>query len=278
MKIERIYKVYFSPTGNTKNVVGTIADSAAALFGAPAEIIDFTLPSARTKTYSFTPTDLVVFGTPVYAGRVPNKILPFVQEGFSGCGAMALPVVTFGNRSFDDGLMELRNELTVCGFHCIAAGAFPSAHVFSSKIAADRPDDSDLALMNRLGQAAAGKIALLSECTAAGLPPVEVRGNDPVGPYYRPLGIDGQPAVFLKAKPKTDLSKCTKCGLCSTLCPMGSIDAADTSNITGICIKCQACVKSCPVGAKYFDDPAFLSHVAMLEKNYQRRAEAEIFI
>ena len=65
-----------------------------------------------------------------------------------------------------------------------------------------------------------------------------------VNTVRRGIGMDGQPAVFLKAKPKTDLSKCTKCGLCSTLCPMGSIDAADTSNITGICIKCQACVKS----------------------------------
>ena len=48
--------------------------------------------------------------------------------------------------------------------------------------------------------------------------------------------------------------------------------------VTGICIKCQACIKKCPTHAKYFDDPAFLSHVAMLEQNYTRRAETEVFV
>ena len=106
----------------------------------------------------------------------------------------------------------------------------------------------------------------------------EVRGDDPVTAYYTPLGTDGKPAVFLKAKPKTDPEKCTKCGICATVCPMGSIpkDAPDTC--TGICIKCHACIKACPAGAKYFDDEAFLSHVEMLKQNYQRRAEAEWFI
>ena len=59
---------------------------------------------------------------------------------------------------------------------------------------------------------------------------------------------------------------------------MGSISAEDPAQVTGICIKCQACIKKCPVQAKYFDDPAFLSHVAMLEQNYTRRAEAELFV
>ena len=29
--------------------------------------------------------------------------------------------------------------------------------------------------------------------------------------------------------------------------------------------------------SQYFDDPRFLSHKAMLEKNYQRTAESEVF-
>lgn len=31
---------------------------------------------------------------------------------------------------------------------------------------------------------------------------VEVKGTEPIPPYYQPLGSDGKPAVFLKAKPK----------------------------------------------------------------------------
>lgn len=44
-----------------------------------------------------------------------------------------------------------------------------------------------------------------------------------------------------------------------------------------MCIKCHSCVRNCPMGAKYFDDPAFLSHRAMLERDYTRRAEDKIF-
>lgn len=59
---------------------------------------------------------------------------------------------------------------------------------------------------------------------------------------------------------------------------MGSIDLDQPSVVTGICIKCQRCVRNCPKGAKYFDDPAFLSHVKMLETTYNGRADNKIFI
>ena len=101
---------------------------------------------------------------------------------------------------------------------------------------------------------------------------------DADAPYYRPLGLDGEPKNFLKAKPQTDRSKCTGCGVCAALCPMGSISREDPAEVTGVCIKCHACVRNCPTGAKYFDDEAFLSHKAMLERDYTRRADAKIFL
>ena len=93
-----------------------------------------------------------------------------------------------------------------------------------------------------------------------------------------PKGVDGQPVKFLKAKPKTDLSKCTNCGACARLCPMGAIDPKDVSSVPGTCIKCQRCVRKCTKGAKYFDDEAFLSHVKMLEQNFAEPRENETFL
>ena len=91
-------------------------------------------------------------------------------------------------------------------------------------------------------------------------------------------GTDGAPAKFLKAKPVTDLERCDSCGPCITLCPMGALDAQDVTQVPGTCIKCHACVRGCPSGAKFFDDPAFLSHRAMLEEHFTRPAQPEFYL
>ena len=273
MKITKVTAVYYSAVGSTKAVTEKIAGLIAEKLGVPTDSYDYTLPDSRTKTQNYGPSDLVVFGTSVYAGRVPNKLLPAVQNCFKADGALAVPVVTFGNRNFDNGLIELRNELENNGFHTVAGAGIACRHVFSEKLAPGRPDEADWAAIEKFAVSAAEKVNL-TEIPA----PVSVKGDDPVGPYYTPLGTDGKPAVFLKAKPLTKAELCDSCGICVKACPMGSIDAADPSLVSGICIKCQACVKKCPTGAKYFDDPAFLSHVAMLEQNYTRRAEPEFFL
>lgn len=106
--------------------------------------------------------------------------------------------------------------------------------------------------------------------------PVSVRGETPIRPYYTPRDRHGNPINILKVKPKTDPDKCGGCGLCAELCPMGSIDPVDVSQVRGICIKCCACVKKCPSGAKYFDDPGYLFHQHELEDVYTRRAENRV--
>ena len=93
MKIKKVSAVYFSPAGSTKNVAERIASAIAAALGVPFAAVDFTLPEARKEKYRFTSEELVVFGTPTYAGRIPNKALPFVQELFAGEGTPAVAVV-----------------------------------------------------------------------------------------------------------------------------------------------------------------------------------------
>ena len=100
--IKNICATYFSPTGKTAAVATHIAESVGEALSLPVTHDPFTVPGERTHTRSFSPEDLVVFATPTYAGRVPNKALPFVQDLFQGNGASAIAVVTFGNRSYDN--------------------------------------------------------------------------------------------------------------------------------------------------------------------------------
>ncbi len=277
MKIKTVHAVYFSGTGTTEKVATTLAKDLAERLGAGYDAYCFNLPEARKESLSFGPEDLVVVGTPVYAGRVPNLLLPYVRDMIHGEGTLAVPVVLYGNRNYDDGLMELRNVLRDNGFCPVAAGAFVGEHSFSRILGAGRPDGEDMALLAKLGEKTADKVKNLTEAPGEA---VQVNGCDPIRPYYTPRDRHGEPIKdFLKAKPVTDPDKCVKCGLCARLCPMGSIDPADVSNVVGKCIKCCACVKKCPTGAKYFDHEGYLYHQHELEDQYAgRRAPSEIFV
>ncbi|MBE7008508.1 MAG: ferredoxin family protein [Ruminococcaceae bacterium] len=271
MNIHKVYALYFSPAGTTRRMVTTLANALAESFGVSLETVDITLPAAREGMQAFADGDLVVCGSPTYAGKLPNKLLPYWKERVKGNGALAVALVTFGNRAFDNSLAELCACLADDGFHTVGAGAFACRHVFSETLAEGRPDADDFAELAKLGAAVATRVAKANELPA----PPAVPG-DAAAPYYTPLGMDGAPKNFLKAKPKTS-DACVQCGVCAALCPMGSIDPNDVSNVTGVCIKCHACVRECPMGAKFFDDEAFLSHKAMLEHNYERRAKDEWF-
>lgn len=145
MKINTVWAAYFSATDTTKTVVTQIAKELARHTGRPLETFDFTLPQTRKTPKAFGPGDLVVFGTPVYAGRVPNLLIKYVAS-VQGNGALAVPVVCYGNRHYDDALMELRNTLRDGGFHPVAGAAFSCQHAFSPSQNAGRPDISDLTI------------------------------------------------------------------------------------------------------------------------------------
>ena len=282
--MKRIRGMYFSGTKTTEKVVETIANRLYKTMDASdpgnweREVsIDFTPPEARERTYAFREDDVVVFGVPVIAGRVPNVLLGFLDT-LDGGGAAAIPVVLYGNRDFDDALIELRNILESKGFHTFAAGAFIGEHSFSRTLAKGRPDAADLMIAEELADRAAGKLLADPEGKSFCKSAIKVDGQEPLRPYYKPRDRQGNHINILKVKPKLDADKCTGCGICVSVCPMGSIKPESPGVVDGICIKCCGCEKLCPEGALYFDDPGYLYHKQELELGYAERKEPKIFI
>ena len=183
MEIKTVWAVWFSATGTTKKAVSRASSLIAQDLNVPCREFSYNLPAAREDDLSFGPGDLVVFGVPVYAGRVPNLLLPYIRDKVKGNGALAVPVVLYGNRNFDDGLMELRNVLRDNGFHPIAAGAFVGEHAFSKILGAGRPDEEDMALVEELAHKAAAKVKAMTE------PPAQaVEVLQALGPTYVKIG------------------------------------------------------------------------------------------
>lgn len=270
MESKRIWAIYFSPTHTTRQVVETVAATLAEKLGAETARWDFTLPQGREDGPAFRPGDVAVVGVPTYAGLIPAVTEPWLGR-LAGEGVPAVPVVTYGNRDFDDSLIQLRDLLADRGFLPFAAGAFVGEHSFSRILAAGRPDGEDLALVRQLGELAAGRLKA-GEPTMA-----EVAGTPrPYRGRYQPRDRQGNPVNFMDARPLTG-EGCDRCGLCARVCPTGAIDPADFSVSRGPCLKCGACVKMCPRGARYFDHGAFLEHTAQLEEEYARRGLVELF-
>lgn len=270
--MKSICAMYFSATGTTQKVCEAVADRIAALYGVQKQTYDFTNIKMRNGSPDFDKDDLVIFGVPTYAGRVPNALLKYLAT-LNGNDAAAVPVVLFGNRNYDDSLIELRNILSAQGYRPFAAAAFIGEHSFSRILAAGRPDENDIQQAREFAEKVyekykAGDIDSL----------IEVRGEDPIRPYYQPRDRKGVFINILKVKPKINAELCNNCGLCAEVCPMGSISKEDVFTYTGICIKCGACEKKCPTGARYYDDAGYIYHRTELEEGYPDPKQNEIFL
>lgn len=270
---KKINAAYFSATGTTKKVVSSIAKKIAENLKDIRLVnnIDFTLPDIRERSLSFTDKDVVVFGVPVYAGRVPNVLLKYLQS-IKGNGALAIAVVVYGNRNYDDALIELKDILELDGFKVVAGGAFIGEHSFSKTLGKGRPDEKDMATIIDFVDEIFKKITSENEIQT-----ITVKGTKPYRKYYMPENKEGIPVDIRKVAPKTN-SNCNNCKICVSVCPMGSIDSNNVSKVKGVCIKCGACIKKCPINAKYYDDENYLRHKNELEVDCEDRREPELFI
>ena len=160
MTIQKVTAVYFSPTRGTAHYAEAIA---AAL--APAhDTVNLTVPFVRRTPHVFGPEDLVIIGAPVYAGRLPA--VKGLWDSLEGHDTPAIFLVSYGNRAYDDALLELQDLCEAKGFRGVAASAWIAPHTFSAKIGAGRPDEADRAKIRAFAEKVrdfrAGRPSLLS--------------------------------------------------------------------------------------------------------------------
>lgn len=178
MQFKTVWAVYYSGCGSTRRLLRGMAEAAGEALMLPVRELDYSRPEAREKSYCFTETDLVFWGSPTYAGRLPNVLLPFLRGNFTGGGAAAVAVVLYGNRSYDDALKELCEVLTGNGFLAAAGAAVTAEHAFAPVLAHGRPNAED--------RAAAAEFARKTALTLRGREhpiPVTVPGREPIGAY-----------------------------------------------------------------------------------------------
>ena len=265
--IDKVLAIYLSPTGTTRKATRAIAEG----MNIPVEDCDLTLPGDRRSfSHSFNNNEVAIVGLPVYAGRIPRNIDDFFS-GLEGNGAPSVAVVVYGNRDYNDALIELKMMLEERGFSVKAGAAFIGEHTFSNNIATGRPDEDDLAIAAGFGRNA---LALMNE-GITGVP--ELKGDYPfTWKGYDPANPGGHPTFFNIATNEN----CTDCYICVENCPWEAIDADDPRNIDSEkCMRCLRCLKNCPQEAKYIADDNFPAFLSEFEARLNaKRCEPELFL
>ena len=126
----KITTVYFSATYTTHRIVGHLAKRLSE------EVTECDITNqAPAKEVFISKDEVLVVGIPVYAGRVPEMAVERIRQ-FKGEGTPAIAVAVYGNRDYDDALLELSDLLSENGFQVISAGAFIAQHSIFPKVGA----------------------------------------------------------------------------------------------------------------------------------------------
>lgn len=241
MKILRVATVWFSPMYHTRELALCLADSLASNLGrTPLESLDLTIRPCGNKV--FDETDLLVFAAPTFAGRIPALFLERIS-GFTGNGAPAVVLVSYGNRAYDNALRELKDGVQNLGFRIVGASACIARHTIADIYAQGRPNAGDLREIEEYGK----RLAALVE--KGDWLPVKVPGDFP-----------NQPAKVM-VLPQSVNENCVKCGICWQNCPAQAIKVNQPAEVDrSLCICCMRCVNVCPERAR-IADPGFITAI-----------------
>lgn len=260
MKINDIHLVYFSAAFTVRKTVCELA----SCFGVKTTAHDITC-SAPAEDIILNDKDLLIIGMPVYAGRIPASAANAINR-FKGTGTPAIAICVYGNRDYDDALIELKDVIEANGFKTMAAAAFVAQHSIFPEVGAGRPDEKDLGKIRSFALSCKEKLA--SAERTGSFPELNVKGSRP---YRNPGNVPLHPSAGRKS--------CTLCGACARLCPAKAIPG-DKPYLTDSsrCISCGRCIAVCPQKCRSYRGLLYRIAGKKFIKANSARKEPEMFL
>ncbi len=137
----KISQIIFSPTGGTQRVV----DSLISEWNYDVtDKIDLSDPKTDFRVFNLQEYDIAVIAVPSFAGRVPSVAAERLAK-LRGSQIPCVLVCVYGNRAYEDTLIELNDLAEQSDFKVIAAISAVAEHSIMHQYAAGRPDKQDKA-------------------------------------------------------------------------------------------------------------------------------------
>lgn len=249
-----IVQVVFSPTGGTQKV----ADLITGEWKEPVKKIDLSDAEADFSAASLEADDLALIAVPSFGGRVPEVAVQRLEQ-IRGNRARCAVVCVYGNRAYEDTLLELSDTAEKSGFRVIAGVSAVAEHSIVHEYAAGRPDEQDREELRSIAQKIMEKVQSGSDAAP------QIPGNRP----YKKAGSG--------LVPKAD-RKCNACGLCAEKCPVQAIPRENPRETDGKkCISCMRCVSICPQGARKVNAAMVAMAAMAIKKACEERKNCELF-
>ena len=245
-----VVEIIFSPTGGTEKVSHILGEQ----LGENTVKIDLSDAKTDFTKCEIAPEDMVFVAMPSFGGRAPAVAIERLKR-IAGNGARCTLVCVYGNRAYEDTLVEMEDAAKECGFRVIAAVAAVAEHSILPQYATGRPDETDKAQLADFAARIAGK-----DSEIASLP-----GNRP----YKKSGAGLVPKVS---------KDCVKCGLCAEKCPVQAINPASFAADSKLCIGCMRCVKQCPKNARKVNGMMVSAAAMAIKKACSVKKENELYL
>lgn len=252
-----IFNVYFSPTGSTKQVVEQVSKA----FDQHIKDIDLSDPNFVQQVIEFSKDDLIILGVPSYSGRMVVLAHQLVEKYLKGNGAKAIIIATYGNRAYDDQLVEMDDLMKQTGFEVIGGISAVCEHSIIRDVAKGRPNDKDLETLKMFGL----KIKENMNQT-----------HDIAFPGNRQYKEAKEHFPFI---PLTNDS-CNGCGTCIKSCITNAIALNDGIAVTKQqdCISCMRCIQVCPQHARMLEENLYGTVKEKMIQNCSDYKEYELFV